>query len=1056
MRKALLSLPLALLLAAAHGAAWAVACTSVANNNWNVLATWGAGGCPGANGVPANTPGPGDTVTIATTVGITSAVTVAAITNITGTLRFSGAPQTMTVLGNVSVGGGTFTVQNVAGANTHTLNIAGNLTNAGTFNMVVGDDAANVTLNGAGVQLVSGAGATMQFAGLTIASGGLATFSRSFSVARNMTDNGNFRHTVAASRVTFNGTVAQSLLGAAANTTFQNVTMTNTAAVATRSLTIGHDMTVATNLTYTAGGGSGGRIITGASKVVIQAAGAAAITNACPTDTNDFVAGNLQRLVAAGGSTVAFPVGINAAAGCRQASIVFVGVAAGGGSLIASTTTGDHPQIGISGLDSANSLNRYWTLTTTGVTGTALPAFTSYSATFTFVAADLDAGTNPLAFIATRFAAGVWNATGEGPVTATTFGVAAVTALGEFAAGEVLGYNAVLGRFNAYDPAPVTPANSVHGNIRTKISGTGFSLTVVHLDAAGAALASFGAVTAVNVTLMDARDNSGGFTAGTNCRTTWAAIPATTIAINFAAAATAQTVNYTAANIHTNSWKEVRVRAVGGGQTGCSGDSFAIRPQTFATAVSDATWTTAGTGRTLNVTTFNGAPAHKAGRPFTIRATQMAAGVANNYFAAGNHTGTPTLRTLDATEPTGGVTACTALHADGILTFGPFVAAGGVLTANNANYTEAGTFNLALHDTAYAQIDAADTPATYSNVAPFGRFVSQSVANLAVGRFVPDDFLVTVTTVPVFRTFNMLDAACSAAAPAPKRSFTYLGQPFGYATAPVFTVTARDAAGNTTTNYRECLWKIAGANVAQTYSTTNPGKTLDPALAGTPSVTPGNGSGTISTAPAGVIAFQRVLNPAPPDSAFQAAIDLQMNASDNAEPDGTITGTAATTTGIGFDGGDFNTGAGLTAGRTMVYGRARLLNFTTNAMDHCTPFTTNNFTLLNHQGGITPNPPPAGNMPVSNISAAGPVNAGVGTITLARPTPTPTAPGSVDICFDLGADAPVLCTASASAGQFWLQNINTGTNYDDDPVARAAFGVYGSQPSNFIYFRENY
>jgi hypothetical protein len=33
---------------------------------------------------------------------------------------------------------------------------------------------------------------------------------------------------------------------------------------------------------------------------------------------------------------------------------------------------------------------------------------------------------------------------------------------------------------------------------------------------------------------------------------------------------------------------------------------------------------------------------------------------------------------------------------------------------------------------------------------------------------------------------------------------------------------------------------------------------------------------------------------------------------------------------------------------------------------------------------------------------------------------------------------------------------NANTMYDDNPSGRAAFGVYGSQPSNFIYFRENH
>jgi hypothetical protein len=37
-----------------------------------------------------------------------------------------------------------------------------------------------------------------------------------------------------------------------------------------------------------------------------------------------------------------------------------------------------------------------------------------------------------------------------------------------------------------------------------------------------------------------------------------------------------------------------------------------------------------------------------------------------------------------------------------------------------------------------------------------------------------------------------------------------------------------------------------------------------------------------------------------------------------------------------------------------------------------------------------------------------------------------------------------------------LQGRNAGANYDDDPAARAAFGLFGAQPNNFIYFRENF
>ena len=33
---------------------------------------------------------------------------------------------------------------------------------------------------------------------------------------------------------------------------------------------------------------------------------------------------------------------------------------------------------------------------------------------------------------------------------------------------------------------------------------------------------------------------------------------------------------------------------------------------------------------------------------------------------------------------------------------------------------------------------------------------------------------------------------------------------------------------------------------------------------------------------------------------------------------------------------------------------------------------------------------------------------------------------------------------------------DANTTYDDNPTGRASFGVYGSQPNNYIYFRENY
>ena len=38
----------------------------------------------------------------------------------------------------------------------------------------------------------------------------------------------------------------------------------------------------------------------------------------------------------------------------------------------------------------------------------------------------------------------------------------------------------------------------------------------------------------------------------------------------------------------------------------------------------------------------------------------------------------------------------------------------------------------------------------------------------------------------------------------------------------------------------------------------------------------------------------------------------------------------------------------------------------------------------------------------------------------------------------------------------YLKGSWSGGNWDEDPSARASWGVFGSQPRNFIYQRENF
>jgi hypothetical protein len=79
-------------------------------------------------------------------------------------------------------------------------------------------------------------------------------------------------------------------------------------------------------------------------------------------------------------------------------TLAFASATNGTGNLTAFTTAGDHPSIVSSTINQNKNVNRYWTITNGGVTGV-----NPYSATFTFVAGDLDAGANTSAFFVEKY-----------------------------------------------------------------------------------------------------------------------------------------------------------------------------------------------------------------------------------------------------------------------------------------------------------------------------------------------------------------------------------------------------------------------------------------------------------------------------------------------------------------------------------------------------------------------------------------------------------------------------------------------------------------------------
>jgi len=602
------------------------------------------------------------------------------------------------------------------------------------------------------------------------------------------------------------------------------------------------------------------------------------------------------------------------------------------------------------------------------------------------------------------------------------------------------------GNFNAFETG--TAAGAISGVIVTKVAGTAFSLDVVAITS-GAQEALF--TSAVRVELL------GNTALGValdvqNCPTSFTLLQ--TVAPDPAITAGRSTVAFAAV---PNAWRDVRVRvsypAGAPTVTSCSTDNFAVRPASFALAASDSDWQSAGTTRVLNNTGAAGGAVHKAGRAFRLTVTPAPA-------TTTNYAGDPT--------PGGTVLACSLPTpcANGTLALGTFTAAGGgVRVSDTATYSEAGAFNLTLRDETYASVDAGDTP---GNCTASGRYICQSPAPLAVGRFVPDRFAITAGTAPVLRTFDTTDAACSVPPSGPRRSFTYIGQPFGYVTAPTGTVEAQNATGGTTANYRGALWKLtAAADVSQTFTNT-PAKPITPTL-GTPTLTEiaNSGTGTLSANAADKIAFDR--DSATPSAPFNADLMLRWSVADDAE-NGANQGIITTATPLDF------TSIAFDAGNAFRYGRLRLGNangshltplpvvmeaqyallansFVTNTADHCTSIANANVAMGTFSGNLV--------ACETAVTGAGTLSAGRRTLVL--PAPGSANDGAVILSVNLGAAAAgTTCTvvgggtvAAGGANRPYLQGSWAGVAYDDDPTARATFGTFKGA-GEVIFMRENF
>ena len=671
---------------------------------------------------------------------------------------------------------------------------------------------------------------------------------------------------------------------------------------------------------------------------------------------------------------------------------------------------------------------------------------------------------------------------------------------------------ATLGAYNAFESS--LPAGSITGPIKTKIAGATFAsstgdIRIVALNAARTAVDTTVNRNNIRVDVLDASNESGAPDAN-GCYT--GATVITTLGPGNQSVSSGVGVISPSPNI-ANAYKRARLKIYSppGSPTsiGCSSDVFAIRPAYIDAAgasVTDQTWLTAGAVRAL-VSANNSATAnanlsantdvvHAAGAPFTVAGLS-----ARNAVAATttNYDGQPTLvpGNLILPDPTVCITCLL-----GTFSVPSWTVVGGVLSTAVASYSEAGSFSWEVEDRSFAAVDAMDST-------KLQRYFRSNALKF-IGRFVPASYQLILNT-PTLQTFGAADATCSAAAAAPKRSFTYLGQPFGYVTAPSVGVVAKNSAGATTVNYQGTpgsggLWRLTTplANVAASMACTAPTQTCASTRqdAATPKtrllstfalgdVTPGwdgtaatvsnvtlssnnNGTGAMSFG-ADKLALYRT--PTTPQAAYSAAVTLALQLDDLTEVgvpaiagnpaaiSGNLAATAIAfdTSAVGVPTGEFRYGI---LRMQSAFG-SELLDlpipiqthywngtaFVQNSADHCTPLAASNVALASYQGGLN-----AGNMGAAHVTVTS-ITSGAGVINLLKPTGA--ARGSVDFVLNLGSSGvpancavPVLSTAgSTSAAMRFLSGNWCGANYDRDPTARATFGT---SRTPLIYRRENY
>lgn len=191
----------------------------------------------------------------------------------------------------------------------------------------------------------------------------------------------------------------------------------------TGEVALGNNLTISNQLTFASGNNAN---ISLNNKTLL-------ISNSAPEaihrQGNGYVMGILKRAIATGDNTYDFPVGFYYS-GYTPVRISFHGVMTPG-TLAVQSNNGDHTSLSGSTINPSKTANRNWSVVNTGIGG-----FSSYDAEFTFLnPSDLDAGANPMTFMAGKFDGGSWTYPTMGTRTSTSAQIIGVTGFSDFQLG---------------------------------------------------------------------------------------------------------------------------------------------------------------------------------------------------------------------------------------------------------------------------------------------------------------------------------------------------------------------------------------------------------------------------------------------------------------------------------------------------------------------------------------------------------------------------------------------------------------------------------------------